>query len=351
MSLGAARTATARRPRGRRANAAPPRPQPAGAAGRAQAHRAPQPVPWIKRGLAALGVALALVTAVAIARSRMGAGSPAAESPASVPLSVLRTADFHALAFSPENSDTVFFGHHNGVMRSADGGKTWGAVADRRGFDAMGMAVSRANPNQIFIAGHDVFQVSADGGTTWQPVQHNLPGTDIHGFAMSPDDPNRLYAFVNGVGTFASADAGQAWRRLGQTPAEVTTGASRGAHGDDTARGRHDRRHGGGSDGSLARSRRPPGSSRTTTPRWAARWEGERRLRSVRRGSGSQERHRYVRRRSIQTVPATTVERPPPRASLADVGSGVARKTSGRRSGLARLPRKVSVEDPGTPIS
>ncbi|HXI16954.1 MAG TPA: YCF48-related protein [Chloroflexota bacterium] len=168
-----------------------------------------------------MGVALALVTAVAIARSRMGAESPAAESPAAVPLSVLRTADFHALAFSPENSDTVFFGHHNGVMRSADGGKTWGAVADRRGFDAMGMAVSRANPNQIFIAGHDVFQVSADGGTTWQPVQHNLPGTDIHGFAMSPDDPNRLYAFVNGMGAFASADAGQAWRRLGQTPADV----------------------------------------------------------------------------------------------------------------------------------
>ena len=132
-----ARTATARRPRGRRANAAPPRPQPAGAAGRAQAHRAPQPVPWIKRGLAALGVALALVTAVAIARSRMGAGPPATESPASVPLSVLRTADFHALAFSPENSDTVFFGHHNGVMRSADGGKTWGAVADGAAHDAV----------------------------------------------------------------------------------------------------------------------------------------------------------------------------------------------------------------------
>ena len=107
-------------------------------------------------------------------------------------------------------------------MRSTDGGKTWNTVIDRRGFDAMGMAVSPTNPRQIFIAGHDVFQVSADAGATWQPVQHNLPGTDIHGFAMSPEDPSHQFAFVNGSGVFGSAGAGRTWRRLGQTPPDVT---------------------------------------------------------------------------------------------------------------------------------
>lgn len=33
-------------------------------------------------------------------------------------------ADFHALAFGPTEPDVVFFGHHNGVMRSQDGGRT-----------------------------------------------------------------------------------------------------------------------------------------------------------------------------------------------------------------------------------
>jgi len=62
---------------------------------------------------------------------------------------------------------------------------------------------------------------SADGGATWQPVRHNLPGTDIHSFAMSPDDPDRLYAFVNGGGLFGSLNGGQIWQQLGQMPPDV----------------------------------------------------------------------------------------------------------------------------------
>ena len=209
-------TATSRRPRSARAGAVVPdaprarRPRPRG-----RAHEARR-LPWVKIGLAVLAIALLAGGAVAVSRFLGPGGSTAAG-----PLAVLRTGDFHALAFSPDDPDTVLFGHHNGVMRSTDGGKTWSTLADRGGLDAMGMAVSRANPKQLFIAGHDVFQLSTDGGATWQPVQHNLPGTDVHGFAMSPDDPNRLYAFVNGSGTFASVDAGRTWRRLGETPPDV----------------------------------------------------------------------------------------------------------------------------------
>jgi len=135
---------------------------------------------------------------------------------------VLATSDFHALAFSPTDPNTVFFGHHNGIMRSTDGGRTWAALVDRPNFDAMGLAVSRANPRQIFLAGHNIFQVSMDGGASWQPVAHNLPGTDIHGFAMSPDDPNRLFAMVAGQGVFQSTDGGRTWQPLGgQLPKDV----------------------------------------------------------------------------------------------------------------------------------
>ncbi len=126
---------------------------------------------------------------------------------------MLRTADFHALAFSPQDPDVAYFGHHNGVMRTADGGRTWHALVAQRNFDAMGLAVSRT-ATQIFLAGHNIFQVSRDGGATWGPVAHDLPGTDIHGFAMSPTTPHRLYAFVVGHGLFASADGGRSWTAL-----------------------------------------------------------------------------------------------------------------------------------------
>lgn len=33
--------------------------------------------------------------------------------------------DYHSLAFSPSDRNTLFFGHHSGIMESQDGGKTW----------------------------------------------------------------------------------------------------------------------------------------------------------------------------------------------------------------------------------
>ncbi|MBI2911509.1 MAG: hypothetical protein HYY05_05150, partial [Chloroflexi bacterium] len=138
------------------------------------------------------------------------------------PIATLRTADFHALAWSPGDPDTVYFGHHDGVMSSGDGGVTWNPSVAQRNFDAMGLAVSGPDGRQIFMAGHDVFFSSGDGGATWQPVRHNMPGTDIHGFAMSPNDPSRLYAYVVGFGLWHSADRGSSWRPLsGQLPGDV----------------------------------------------------------------------------------------------------------------------------------
>jgi photosystem II stability/assembly factor-like uncharacterized protein len=129
-------------------------------------------------------------------------------------ISELRTADFHSLAFSPEDPDVVLFGHHNGVLRSSDRGQTWRPLVAQPNFDAMGLAVSRANSRRIYLAGHNIFMISDDGGVAWRSLAHDLPGTDIHAFAMSPTDPARLYAFVVGYGTFISTDGGGRWQFL-----------------------------------------------------------------------------------------------------------------------------------------
>jgi photosystem II stability/assembly factor-like uncharacterized protein len=168
--------------------------------------------------LGALAAVVALTAAVLVA---VQTGRDSGGGEAAGPIATLRTGDFHSLAFSPDNADTVFFGYHNGVMHSDDGGRTWRALVERPNFDAMNLAVSRADPRRVYLAGHDIFQTSADGGASWQPVAHTLPGTDIHGFAMSPDDPNRLYVFVVGHGLFGSTDAGRTWQRLGALPPDV----------------------------------------------------------------------------------------------------------------------------------
>lgn len=167
---------------------------------------------WVWPGLVGLLAVAALGGLLFVTAGRGGGAA----------VSTLRTADFHALAFSPIDPNVVYFGHHNGLMRSEDRGRTWQPLVQQRNFDAMGLAVGRGDGRQIYMAGHDVFLASADGGANWQPVANNLPGTDIHGFTINPDDPARLYAFVVGHGALTSDDGGRTWRRLpGQLPPDV----------------------------------------------------------------------------------------------------------------------------------
>lgn len=65
-------------------------------------------------------------------------------------------------------------------------GRAWWPVIQEgtlRNADTMNLATSPNDAATIYVAGHDVFHSSQDGGQSWAPVQHNLPGTDIHGFA------------------------------------------------------------------------------------------------------------------------------------------------------------------------
>ncbi|MHB8573945.1 MAG: WD40/YVTN/BNR-like repeat-containing protein [Dehalococcoidia bacterium] len=205
-------------------NAARPR---SAAAGAGSSRRAPHADglarfgrwPWVAGAGALLVVAAATVGVIA---SRGGHATSSG-------IAVLHTPDYHSLAFSPTDPSVVFFGHHNGVMRSDDGGRSFHPLVSRTNFDAMNMAVNPANAQQVYLAGHGVFQMSTDGGASWQALNTNLPGTDIHGFAMNPDAPTHLTAFVVGFGLFASSDAGHTWQRLGaRVPGDVMSVSSAG---------------------------------------------------------------------------------------------------------------------------
>jgi len=129
------------------------------------------------------------------------------------PISRLTTADFHSLAFSPTEPETLFFGHHGGLLVSRNGGKDWSptALSDA---DAMALAIPLSTPQIMYAAGHDIFFKSNDGGETWKSVDTNLPGTDIHGFTVDPENANQVYAHVVGFGIFGSNDGGNTWSQL-----------------------------------------------------------------------------------------------------------------------------------------
>lgn len=150
-------------------------------------------------------IAIALIAGVGWWLSRNGSGAPS--------ISRLSTNDFHSLAFSPTEPDTVFFGHHGGLMVSRDGGRTW-QNAPLQNADAMALAAPPSNPQIMYAAGHDVLVKSTDGGATWQTLTTSLPGTDIHGFAADPQNADHVFANVVGSGIWSSQDGGLTWELL-----------------------------------------------------------------------------------------------------------------------------------------
>ena len=163
------------------------------------------------RWLIVTGFVLVLVAGLWIAFSNRQSENAGAR-----PISRLTTNDFHSLAFSPTEPETVFFGHHDGLLVSHNGGKDWQSTVLNNA-DAMVLGIAPSNSQTLYIAGHNVFVKSDDGGKTWQGVHPNLPGLDIHAFALDPENADKLVAYVVSFGLFGSEDGGINWESLSVT--------------------------------------------------------------------------------------------------------------------------------------
>ncbi|HWH24021.1 MAG TPA: hypothetical protein VNW68_03900 [Candidatus Limnocylindria bacterium] len=153
--------------------------------------------------MAAVLVALAGGLAAAIGALILSSASAPAEP---VAVSRVETADIHALAFLG-GPDRVILGHHHGILESTDGGRTWSSWGT--GSDAMALGI--AADQSIVIAGHDVFARGTPDGR-WQDIENDLPHIDIHGFALDPREPDRMWAYLADGGLYESTDGGAHWQ-------------------------------------------------------------------------------------------------------------------------------------------
>ncbi|MEZ4415415.1 MAG: glycosyl hydrolase [Gemmatimonadota bacterium] len=148
------------------------------------------------------------------------------------------------IAIHPEDSDVVFVaaqgplwasGGDRGLYRTGDGGRSWARVLeidehtgvhevyfDPRDPDVIyAVAWQRRRHQWTMIDGGpgSGLYKSSDGGVTWKSINRGLPSGDKGriGMAVSPIDPDVLYAIVEASGddggTFRSSDMGESWQR------------------------------------------------------------------------------------------------------------------------------------------
>ena len=132
------------------------------------------------------------------------------------------------LAADPHNPNAVYAGTQgSGVLRSSDGGKTWG-LAGLAGRVVKSLALSRADPGAVYAGTRPpmVF-LSRDGGANWQELESfrrirsrwwwRFPAEPpdltayVQGIALSPVNPKVLVVGVEAGAVVRSGDGGQTW--------------------------------------------------------------------------------------------------------------------------------------------
>ena len=79
----------------------------------------------------------------------------------------------------------------------------------------MGWVISPDDPQKMYVGGHPGFYRSEDGGKSFSQDNSGLPGTDVHGLGMDPQNPETLYAYIVDAGLYRSPDAGESWEPVG----------------------------------------------------------------------------------------------------------------------------------------
>jgi photosystem II stability/assembly factor-like uncharacterized protein len=85
----------------------------------------------------------------------------------------------------------------------------------------MDMAVDPREPKTIYMATHEAGVLkSADGGKTWKEASSGIGGPDVHGIAIDPNIPSKLHAAVRdkGEGIYRTTNEGVKWVRVDDGP-------------------------------------------------------------------------------------------------------------------------------------
>ena len=118
----------------------------------------------------------------------------------------------NVLVIDPLDSRVVYAGTTKGLFQTKTRGETW----ERIGLTLPDPFVSSilihpTQTNLLYIGGPGGVWKSTDGGRTFRTINNGLTTLNIRTLAMSPRNPDELFAGTNGSGLYHSTDGGESW--------------------------------------------------------------------------------------------------------------------------------------------
>jgi len=129
-----------------------------------------------------------------------------------------------AFQFNPTNSAQVLAASTQGLLRSTDGGETWGGYGNVNA-SFFTLVTDPASATTLYagnITGSGIYK-STDGGAHWVAINTGLPANQgatsalplVIGLALDPARSTTVYAGTYGNGLYRSTDGGSHWSSIG----------------------------------------------------------------------------------------------------------------------------------------
>ena len=104
------------------------------------------------------------------------------------------------------NDDQVIYALSTRLLRSTDGGRTWGKegpmnIADRVHVDHHVVWIDPMNSNRIILGNDGGLAQSYDFGRTWD-VYENIPGAQFYAIGIDMEEPYNIYGGTQDTGSF-----------------------------------------------------------------------------------------------------------------------------------------------------
>ena len=124
-------------------------------------------------------------------------------------------------ALDPHAPDQIYAGLPDGIAVSRDRGQTWSRMNDgiRRAYTHT-ITIDRTKAGRVLAGTELGIYLTEDGARTWRLVQATTEVT--YDLRQSPHNPRVFFAVTSTSGALWSEDAGRSWRRIEGVPTKHT---------------------------------------------------------------------------------------------------------------------------------